>query len=84
MTAVLTVRDAEKHFGPTQALAGAGLELERGEWLALLGPNGAGKTTLVRSIAGRVRLDAGEIRLLDTHLDGGAATSAARPRRRRW
>jgi ABC-2 type transport system ATP-binding protein len=38
--------------------------------LALLGPNGAGKTTLIRAIAGRVRLDAGEIRLFDRALDG--------------
>ena len=36
-----------------------------GELLALLGPNGAGKTTLIRAIAGRVRLDGGEIRLFD-------------------
>ncbi len=80
MTTVLTVRDAGKRFGSTRALAGAGLELARGEWLALLGPNGAGKTTLVRSIAGRVRLDGGEIRLLDTVLDGGEATRAVRRR----
>ncbi len=80
MTTVLTVRDAEKRFDSTRALAGAGLELVRGEWLALLGPNGAGKTTLVRSIAGRVRLDGGEIRLLDTLLDGGETSRAARGR----
>ena len=80
MTTVLTVRDADKRFGATRALAGAGLELARGEWLALLGPNGAGKTTLVRSIAGRVRLDGGEVRLFDTVLDGGEAARAARRR----
>ncbi len=77
MASVLTVRDAEKRFGETCALAGAGLELERGEWLALLGPNGAGKTTLVRSIAGRVRLDGGEIVLLGVRLDGASSASRA-------
>ena len=67
---VLTVTDARKSFGETRALEGASLALRRGELLALLGPNGAGKTTLIRAIAGRVRLDSGEIRLFDRVLDG--------------
>jgi ABC-2 type transport system ATP-binding protein len=60
---VLTVTGARKRFGGTVALDGASLALHEGELLALLGPNGAGKTTLIRAISGRVRLDAGEIRL---------------------
>ncbi|CAN5843776.1 ABC transporter ATP-binding protein [soil metagenome] len=60
---VLTVNGASKTFGTVTALEGASLALREGELLALLGPNGAGKTTLVRAIAGRARLDAGEIRL---------------------
>lgn len=68
---VLTVRDARKSFGSTVALAGASLDLRPGELLALLGPNGAGKTTLIRAIAGRVRLDGGEIRVFDRALHGG-------------
>src|SRR4051794_25566528 len=67
---VLTVRDARKSFGQVAALNGATFELRPGELLALLGPNGAGKTTLIRAIAGRVRLDSGEIRLFDRVLDG--------------
>src|SRR5919106_1768238 len=67
---VLTVSNARKSFGTVVALDGASLELRRGELLALLGPNGAGKTTLIRAIAGRVRLDAGEIRLFDRVIDG--------------
>src|SRR5512141_170840 len=69
-TAVLSVTDAMKRFGHVVALDGANLELRDGELLALLGPNGAGKTTLIRAIAGRVRLDGGEIRLFDRALDG--------------
>ena len=68
---VLTVSNATKSFGGVTALAGASFELEAGELLALLGPNGAGKTTLIRAIAGRVRLDGGEIRLFGQVLSGG-------------
>ena len=67
---VLAVSGARKRFGPVTALDGASFELRQGELLALLGPNGAGKTTLIRAIAGRVRLDSGEIRLFDRLLDG--------------
>jgi ABC-2 type transport system ATP-binding protein len=65
---VLSVTNARKSFGAVKALDGASLDLRKGELLALLGPNGAGKTTLIRAIAGRVRLDAGEIRLLGAPL----------------
>jgi ABC-2 type transport system ATP-binding protein len=67
---VLSVVDARKMFGPVKALDGASLELREGELLGLLGPNGAGKTTLIRAIAGRVRLDAGEIRVFGQPVDG--------------
>jgi ABC-2 type transport system ATP-binding protein len=67
---VLTVTAARKRFGDVVALDGATLALREGELLALLGPNGAGKTTLIRAIAGRVRLDGGEIRLFDSSVDG--------------
>jgi ABC-2 type transport system ATP-binding protein len=68
---VLTIREARKSYGATQALGGVSLELAQGEMLALLGPNGAGKTTLVRSIAGRVQLDGGSIELMGRPLGGG-------------
>jgi ABC-2 type transport system ATP-binding protein len=67
---VLTVSNARKSFGQVVALDGASFELRQGELLALLGPNGAGKTTLIRAIAGRVRLDGGQIRVFDRVLDG--------------
>ena len=69
-TDVLTVTGARKKFGDVVALDGAALTLREGELLALLGPNGAGKTTLIRSISGRVQLDAGEIRLFGTPRNG--------------
>jgi ABC-2 type transport system ATP-binding protein len=67
---VLTVTNARKTFGHVAALDGATFELRQGELLALLGPNGAGKTTLIRAIAGRVRLDGGEVCVFDRVRDG--------------
>ena len=60
---VLSIVNARKSFGAVKALDGVSLDLGEGELLALLGPNGAGKTTLIRAIAGRVRLDSGDIRV---------------------
>ena len=68
---VLQVIDAKKRFGATTALDGASFELRQGELLALLGPNGAGKTTLIRAVAGRVRLDGGQVRLFDRDIAAG-------------
>ncbi len=52
-----------KLYGSLVALDGVSLQLREGEILGLLGPNGAGKTTLVRSLVGRVKPDAGELKL---------------------
>lgn len=58
---LLRVTEATKAYGDVQALRGMSFELYSGELLGLLGPNGAGKTTLIRCLAGRCRLDRGEI-----------------------
>ena len=73
---LLIVRGALRRFGDRTALAGADLTARKGEVLVLLGPNGAGKTTLLRALAGRVRLDAGQIRI------GGGAPDTPGVRRR--
>src|SRR5438067_13804270 len=75
MTTVLRVTQACKRFGATQALNGAEFALEQGQLLLMLGPNGAGKTTLIRSVAGRVRLDQGQIELLGQKLNGAAGNA---------
>ena len=69
MTTVLRIIQAYKRFGTTVALDGADVAVERGQLLLLLGPNGAGKTTMLRSVAGRVRLDRGQIELLGRHIE---------------
>ena len=56
--------DLSKSFGRVRALDGLSLEIRTGEILGLIGPNGAGKSTFIRTVAGLVALDAGEISVL--------------------
>ncbi|MBL9150575.1 MAG: sugar ABC transporter ATP-binding protein [Phycisphaerae bacterium] len=60
---MLEMRNIEKRFGGTAALAGVDLCVAAGEIHALLGENGAGKSTLMRILAGAVAPDAGSIAL---------------------
>jgi ATP-binding cassette subfamily F protein 3 len=39
------------------------LQVERGQCVGVMGPNGSGKTTLIQTLIGRVKPDAGEVRL---------------------
>ena len=62
MTAsLLDMRRIDKHFAGLPALAGASLEVGRGEVHALIGQNGAGKSTLIKILTGYHARDAGEI-----------------------
>ncbi len=56
--------DAVAVLGRFPALAGASLQVERGEIVLLRGPNGAGKTTLLRLCAGLLPLERGTGRVL--------------------
>jgi NitT/TauT family transport system ATP-binding protein len=56
--------------GETLAIRDVSLNLREGEFLSLVGPSGCGKTTLLRTIAGLLRTDAGEVRLRGRHVDG--------------
>lgn len=63
MAPPLELTDVRRSYGAGRGLAGVGLTVAAGQIYALLGPNGAGKTSLVRAITGRLRLDAGTVRL---------------------
>ncbi len=66
--------------GDAAALAGANLELARGEVLCVLGPSGAGKSTLLRVVAGIQPPSAGVVRVLGR--DVGRMPPRARARLR--
>ncbi len=63
VTPALRVSDAQRRLDGRAVLAGATLHVPRGRCVGLLGPNGAGKSSLLRAIVGRLRLDAGEVRI---------------------
>ncbi len=57
----LKIVNCTKRFDEVVAIDNMNLEVEEGEFITLLGPSGCGKTTTLRSIAGFIPLDEGEI-----------------------
>jgi ABC-2 type transport system ATP-binding protein len=58
-----------KSFDSLRVLQDLSIRIPRGVTYCLLGPNGSGKTTLMRMIMGLVKMDSGEIYVLDKPLD---------------
>jgi ABC-type Fe3+/spermidine/putrescine transport system ATPase subunit len=57
----IKIKKLAKKFNGVTALNDISLEVKEGEMLALLGSSGCGKTTLLRTIAGLIHQDCGEI-----------------------
>ena len=62
--AAIQIVQLVKRYGDTVAVNGASLEVPRGSVFGLIGPNGAGKTTTFGVLAGFLRRDAGDVRIL--------------------
>jgi D-xylose transport system ATP-binding protein len=60
-TALLELKGISKRFGAVQALSQVDFETYPGEVVALMGDNGAGKSTLVKTIAGILPVDEGQV-----------------------
>lgn len=77
MEPVVHLQDAVAVLGRFPALAGATLDVPRGQIVLLRGPNGAGKTTLLRMCAGLLPVTRGEATVLghDLTVDRAAVRS---------
>jgi len=70
---VLTLRDVQAWYGPSQALHGVNAEVYEGEVVTLLGRNGVGKSTLLKTIMGMMRRREGSICLRGREIIGLAS-----------
>lgn len=68
MTALLDIRNLDKHFDGVTALADFSCTLAKGEVLGVIGPNGAGKTTLFNVLTGFIAPDNGQVLLQGNNL----------------
>lgn len=59
---LLEVRDLMVFYGKINALKGASLSVEQGQFVTLIGANGAGKTTLLNTLTGVVEGTGGSVR----------------------
>ena len=62
---LLTLAEAELHYGDLPLLDRAALAVEAGERIGLIGRNGTGKSSLLGVLAGTVALDDGELKKTD-------------------
>jgi len=75
---LLKVNNLDTSYGFLQILWGVSLHVERGEAVGLIGPNGAGKTTTLRSIAGLLGPQSGEILFKGQSIGGTSAYKVSR------
>ncbi len=70
MSNILEIRDLHMNFGGIRAVDGISFDVEQGKIVTLIGANGAGKSTILRSIAGIVKPQVGQIRFEGSNVLG--------------
>ena len=61
--ATVEIQSMTKRYGKITAVDDMSLSLGDGEFFVVLGPSGAGKTTTLKSVAGLVDIDGGEVKI---------------------
>ncbi|AVA26380.1 urea ABC transporter ATP-binding subunit UrtE (plasmid) [Rhizobium sp. CB3171] len=75
---MLTVENANLHYGAAQALRGISIKAEMGKITCVLGRNGVGKSSLLRAVTGQHSLSGGTINFNDITLNGMAPFARAK------
>ena len=78
--ATLVIRGLSVAAGPRPLLADVDLIVAPGDRLGLLGPNGSGKSTFLRTLAGLLSPEGGQVRLAPPSAAVGYLPQEARPR----
>lgn len=61
MSAILEIKNLDKHFGGIHVTNHVNISFKKGEMSAIIGPNGAGKTTFFNQITGFIPPDEGSV-----------------------
>jgi urea transport system ATP-binding protein len=75
---MLTVENANLHYGAAQALRGISIKAEMGKITCVLGRNGVGKSSLLRAVTGQHPTSGGQISFNGKLLNGMAPYSRAK------
>jgi branched-chain amino acid transport system ATP-binding protein len=75
---LLEVKDLDAGYGFLQILRKVSLNVDEGEYVCLVGPNGAGKSTTLKSIAGLIKPNGGEILFRGEKIGGLPGNKVAR------
>jgi len=67
---ILIAEGINKKFGGIHAVRNLNLVIQYGKITGLVGPNGAGKTTFFNLLSGVFPVDAGEIKFMETRING--------------
>ncbi|SOY27958.1 Spermidine/putrescine import ATP-binding protein PotA [Acetatifactor muris] len=67
---IISLQNITVSYDGEQVLGGFNLEIHDGEFVTLLGPSGCGKTTVLRTIAGFIKPDAGDVFFNDRNITG--------------
>ena len=59
-SAILTIKNLNKHYGKIQAVKNVSLEIQKGNVYGILGPNGSGKSTTLGIVLNVVNKTSGD------------------------
>lgn len=75
---MLEIKSINTFYDFLHVLWDVSFHIDRGEFIALLGPNGAGKSTTLKTLAGLLHPESGEVLFQDTPIQGMPAHEISR------